>query len=475
MTTEAGADAASTQQVEQEGAQDLVPARTVRTVDRERGAASAELAGMIMVIVLLISALLIAAGSGGLGAQYENLLCRAFSWFGTSCTAPPPLAVDREPDAPCTVLTNTSRKSIGVTVVADLDSGGSVTLETMSDNTYRVTADSEASLGLGFGGGGGVSVTWDDKKVGGLVQAGGGAAVAAQGGASWTFDNKADAQQLVDYFDRKITNATTPVVGSAMSLYDATKDFFSGSRYQPPPPTEYAGELSLKGNLSASAVGVANAGTGQVGGAVSLGATVNAETKETTVYYATAIEGSADVRDGLSTASASGELLGVLAVTISPEGEYLTNVSYETVLYGDAGYEAYAMFNSVADGGSAGGVVLKASVDLTDEESTLIAYDLLRASGIPPSQFLPPSTGSGMDVPAFTALKRLVDASLERGEVTRQEITGSSSTALGLEGSGDVGIGIGARYESSTSERQVTGAQYYDGSRWVDWTSCVAS
>lgn len=429
-----------------------------------------------MVIVLFISALAIAASSGVLGAQYENLLCRAFSWFGTSCSTPPPLASDREPDDACVVTTTTTSRSIGVTVVADLDQGGSVTLETMSDGTYRVTADAQAALGIGFGAGGGVGLTIDDKKVGGLVQAGGGAGLTATGGAAWTFDNAGDAQKLVDFFDRKIANATTPVVGPVKELFEAGKNLFGGPDYVPPAPTEYMFAAGVKGNLSASAVGIEGAGTAGIGAAVELGAKYDTKTNETTVYYSATYDGSADIRQGLSEASASGEISGVLAVTISPDGEYLTNVSFETAAYGEAGYDAHVLFNSVANGGTAGGVVLNASVDLTDSESARIAYDLLRASGVStlPSQYrYPPSSGPAVDIPALSALQRLVDASLERGEVFRQDVTGSSNTAFGIDASGEIGVGLGVRYDNSSSERSVTGAQYYDGSRWVDWTSCV--
>ena len=461
-----------------EGAEGAGPASTMRTDTRERGAASAELAGIMMVIVLLISALMIAAGSGGLGAQYENLLCRAFSWFGTTCSTPPPLASEREPDEACTVDTRSKSKSIGVTVVADVDGGGTVTFETMSDGTYRVSANGVASAGMGIGAGGGLGVTVDGDVYGANVVAGGGASLAFGAGASWTFDNIDDANRLFDYLDKKAFNATSGTFGLAKEIYETV----TGDNYSPPAPGEYAvsGGLVVSGN--AAATGLRESATAEASITQELGATFNTETSAKTIYFLTTLKGSADLRLGSGPAGttgstgASGEVSGVLAVTVSPNGEYLTNVSFEATAYGEAGYQVSEMFGSAIDGGDSGGTVLNASVDLTDTESSLIAADLLRAAGIEtsPSQYQhqPKSGGGAGQVPALSALQRMIDVSRERGEVYRQAIEGESSTAFAINGSANLLGGVGLRYDNSSSKREVTDAQYFDGSRWVDWTSC---
>ncbi|WP_127132236.1 hypothetical protein [Georgenia sp. SYP-B2076] len=444
---------------------------------RERGAASAEFAGMIFVVVLVVGALLTAAApGGGLSGAFENALCRAFSSFGLECggSSGDAAADSRVPDEICVVATEGTKKSLGVTVMSvDLDGGGAVAVETLADGTYRVTFQGDLQGGVSGGVGAGATVTWDDEQYGGEASAGGGAAAVLTGGGMWEVDSKEEKDALVAYFQEELSNATTPIVGPAKNLWNAMPWV---DRYQPPPPTSVFGEVGVKGSGSAVATALDRSASAKGDVGVALGIETNLETGEVTTYYQVDYDVSAEANVGRVVevdGSAESQGTGIIAVTLDPKGEYLTNVELQGTVFGAADGSVDPIFGQGFSGDASGGQVLSASVDLTRGESLSIATDLLRGAGIP----VPPGSHGGGDSPegplSFVgAAQTFVGAAQERGELWRQEFDGDSSTPFAFNASGKLGVALGARYDNSTSQTNVTDAEYWDGQVWAPWVSC---
>lgn len=450
--------------------------RSVKADDRELGAASAELAGIIFVISLMVAAVVTAAGSGALGSAYENLFCRAFSWFGTSCEASAETSTqDREPEQACVVQTDSQTRSLGITAVIDLEGGGTIVQEKMSDDTYRVTYEGIVKGGTGVGVGGHLTVEVDDNTYGLALDASLGADGAISGGSSWEFDSEGEASELVSELERQLSNATTPLVGP---IRDAWHWGF-GDKYEMPAPTETFGEVGLYGDASASATALVDSASAEGNAAHMLGAKQNHDTGEATVYYSFSADVSAAAQSfdaanlDMDSASAHGETQMTIALTYDPSGEYLTDLSVEGMAYGDVNYDLAGLFQSTPEDNSKGRVY-NASLSLTDEETALIAYDLARSAGIdlPPSQLVDfPVTGP-VDAPAVSATERFVDAARERGEVYRQDFTGDDNTGFAVSGGGKVLGEFGGSYANTSLSRTMTDAQYFDGTQWADWVSC---
>ena len=445
---------------------------------RERGAASAELVGTLFVVVLVMGALLTAAAPGGaLTGAFESMFCRAFSSFGMECGSDTPTdaADSREPTEVCVVATDQTTKTLGVTVAfVDLDGGGQLAVETIADGTYRVTYQGQLQGGVSAGAGGGVQVTVDDENYGGLLSAGAGAGAVIDGGMIWEVGTEAEKDAMVEYFEEEMANATTPVWGDAMNLWNVMPWV---DRYSPPAPTSIYGEVGAYGNGSAGATALDQSASASANFTAALGVESNLETGEVTTYYQ--VDGKAaaaahlDSGGGPMDGSADGSYQNVIAVTLSPDGEYLTNVEIQGTLFGAADGSYNPLFGPEFSGDASGGQVLNASVDLTQDESLSIATDLLRGAGIP----VPPGVSSGGGSPEgpasfFDAAQTFVGAAQDRGELWRQEIDGDSNTPFALDASGKIGIGLGARYNNSNSQTNVTGADYWDGQAWAPWVSC---
>lgn len=442
----------------------------------DQGVGSVEYIGVILLVAAILGAVLVTVTP--VGSTIAARICEA---LGTSCAegagSEPPNA--HKPTDPCVADSTTDTRKIGVTAVADIDGGGVLITETLSDGTTRVTYQANGSVGIGIGVGAGVEVSVDDFVFGGSAQAGLSAAGILAGGTSWDFPpgKEGDAKKLAEHFQRQIDNQTTPVVGPIRAGWEA----LFGENYTPPEPTSYFGQIGATGSASASASAIAGVGAGgasaSANAAVALGAKHNVKTGETTVYYEQVLDAAASASyidpTMAAKAGASGELKQIIAVTLDPSGKYMTNVSVETNAFGDASASAAVLFGSKHDPSVAGGTQYTASVDLTGTETATIGANLLRSAGIPvPDTRWTPRGGSIH--PAVDAFGQFVDAAKERGTLTRLTQTGDSATPFSINASGELGIGVGLRYENSSSRRTVDGAEYFDGNGWVPWTDCFA-
>lgn len=453
----------------------------------ERGAASLESLGVTVVAALLVSALLLVMTPAGTWLS-DNLrvnLCRLVSLGDGDCgTAARSEASEHAPDEPC-VMTDSadSRTFAGSVMFVAVEGGGVIRVESMSDETYRVSMEGVTGVGVTDGLGGGVSVTVDDMIHGAEAQASATAYAVAGVGSTWVVDEQGK-EQLVGYLQDERNWATFKsamagggVAGSAVSgLADAGRsvwDYLEGDDYVPSEPDEVYGYAGATGEGTASGASVVQGGS--LSGSVSnvLGSRLDNATGAITFYYKMTDEAAASLtqQDGITTAAgqASGTLSMMLAVTVDPEGNPLT-VSAQAMAVGDASAQADVLFaGTVLDESPSGGRLYNATVEVTGPETKRIVGDLLVAAGLAGKD--PVRRVNGLTDAATTFMA----AARDRGVLTRQDVESGSTTSLGIQAGGAIGpVSLGGSFSNGTSTITSGDAAYYDGSAWVPWTDCAS-
>lgn len=451
----------------------------------ESGAATLETVGMTSLALVLVLALVVGLGPRTVFVdKLRDALCQLATLGQGTCGDASTSPEQHRPDEPCVQVNSTDKRaaSVAVTFIA-VKGGGTIRVEQMSDDTYRVSAEGSGGIGVTEGLGGGVSVTVDDYIHGAEAQLSGSAYVEAAGGATWVVD-EAEKDKLVDYLEEQRDwatiqgglSATGPVgtvVGGIAWAGHAVWDWITGDSYTPPSPDEVYGQAGIGGDASASAASVLTGGAVKAAQSTALGTRINVKTGETTVYYATTISGSAALtnQDPLNSSQlqAAGEMKVMVAVTVDPEGNPV-KVSTQALAVGDAkAFAENAFMGELVDAHPSGGSLLEASVELTGPETERIALDLLSATGILPSDPARRVT-SGYD-----ALTTFTGAARDRGIMTRQEVTLDSNTSFGIQAGGKVGpVALGGSFENSTQTVTSGDAYYFDGKRWQPWAECAA-
>lgn len=170
---------------------------------RDEGAGSVEYLGATMFVVVIVMSLLMIATP--LGNQIAAKLCSA---FGTTCgsdTAGPPVT-DGPPEGPCTVQQDGTHLEAGVSVsFISLGSSGDMSVEQLSDGTYRVTVGGELGADASLSAGeaqGKLFIGEYGGEVG--AEASVAAGVFAGAGVEYTFDSKADADEFTGWVERSV-------------------------------------------------------------------------------------------------------------------------------------------------------------------------------------------------------------------------------------------------------------------------------
>ena len=158
----------------------------------DEGAGSVEYIGAILVVVAIIGSVTVSVTPVGNTIMAE--ICAA---FGAECgagvvVAEPPT----QPDQQCTQGSTTSGLTAGVSIAfIDLDGGGEMTVDRMSDGTYRVVLDGEAGVAAVASAGEAVGALTINDYGGALeLSADASAGVLGRGGAEFTFPDQGSAE-----------------------------------------------------------------------------------------------------------------------------------------------------------------------------------------------------------------------------------------------------------------------------------------
>ncbi|MGY4643340.1 hypothetical protein [Cellulomonas sp. URHB0016] len=451
-----------------------------RRASDDSGSATVEYVGVLLVVVAVIASIVVA--STPIGGTIMAKICQA---FGATCTAPGSLDADgdRVPDEPCTVGTDDENIDATVSIAfVDIGTSGTMTIEQMSDGTYKVTvggqvgADAVLSAGEAKGGleigdyGGQVALSAD-------LSAG----LFAGAGVEYEFGSKKEADAFADYVHRTLVkegaaSLAGPAVGPGAHLLGQLFDKVTGYDYKPPSPgySYYEGGTSVGAGAAADIV--AAGGSAEASATQVLGLKLNHANNDVTVYNRITVDAEAAAKLGLSAsdgnwgqgASGSAGIELVVATTLDSSGN-LKDVSFDGVATAEGSVALTQLAGFPLQGGGGRGVTLSASFDVTDSNRQAVTA-ALAGIGVMTVTTGQPALGAQVAIPAILAEARA------SGNITAQTLDVSSSNllnaALSLKAPaiGGLGLSLGA----STGSQDTLDAYYLGKNGWKDWTACVA-
>ncbi|MGV8977013.1 MAG: hypothetical protein ACOH17_03125 [Cellulomonas sp.] len=449
---------------------------------RDEGAGSVEYLGATMFVAVIIVSLLMIATP--LGNQIAAKLCSA---FGTTCgsdTALPPPA-DGPPEGPCTVQKDGTHLEAGLSVsFISLGTSGDMSVEKLSDDTYKVTVSGElgadASLSAGEAQGklfigeyGGELGAEASVSAGGFVGA----------GVEYTFDSKAKADEFTNWVERtvakegakSVAGSLVPGAGLSVEVLGWVWDKVSGYDYKPPAPDASYYEGGVSANGSAAAGGIVAGGSASADYKSALGVKFDHVTGSTTVYNKVTLDAKAAVQLGLSSTDGNWGAGGqgsagieMVVATTMDKNFTITGVSYDGAATADGAGSLTALAGIPLQGGGGKGVQLSASFDVTDANRPQVTTAL---AGLGVLAVAP----GGSSMAQAAAVPLIFQQAKAHGDVTAQFLDVNSSNlvdaALGLKAPaiGGLSFSLGA----STSSQTSTGAYYLGDNGWKKWTACA--
>jgi hypothetical protein len=448
----------------------------------ERGQASAEYLGMVVVVAALIAAIALSPIGEAIGAGLKAAVCRM---LGGSC--PTEAASDW---APTNCITGSSSGSLGFDAsIGPINFGqhGSYLTERRSDGKYLVTYSDSKTVGVGVTPAAYGSIEWGDTSYGGGVYATANANLVFTGGQVWQFDDEDDAKKWISWHrtSEALPNAL-PVGGSIVKEpVHIGQEILSHTPFgQKHPKAETVARFEEGGvDFNASAAGLARGpeGVSAYAEAVlqeSLGTRTDEVTGAVTYYLpvkALVDAGISDSETGSLALQAGAS--AVYAVTYDQDMKPQT-LAITTYRYDEPGGDLSG--NLDARSGNGDGVYFQAGgpdaeppslyqsdavLDLTDPVNRRLWNDVLgggRGSAIDPVG----NIGSLAD-----SIRALQDRVYDTGQVSVVEYD-ADAQRYGATILGSVAGGTGGLDKSSTSLRN---AWYFDRDKgtYVPWTECT--
>jgi hypothetical protein len=455
-----------------------------RVGDRESGAATLETTGVTIIAAILVVALLTAVMPQAriMGETYSYWICKVVTFGQGSCSPPSTSPEAHKPTEPCVLTANGVERNEKISVVVFTASDGRrIEVAQLSNGEYRVTVTDTGGAGLETGVGGGLSITVNDRTVGGSAVAGAGVSLDIKAGDVYY----ADADGMPDLMDALMQDQIKDTVagddGPIRWLTDQATDLVGVSNDLPEPDEVYAeGGISL--NASAEATAVTDSAKAGLGASQMLGTRTN-RNGTTTVYLRTSVSGEAGLQSlGFDTendpqfqgARLEGKIEVVNAVTFDAEGN-MVNVQATAAASGTSSGIASAMFGGDSDAALAnqesGARIYQATLPIKDSTDQGVADDYLFSVGV---GAIGAWTNPAATAAAIPGQLNFFQAAANRGTMTQQDYDTNSNTVFGVDATGKLGVELGYSGSVKEDSMNITDAQYYDGSQWVDWPECAA-
>lgn len=437
---------------------------------------------MTVVAALIVVAVVVAATPQRLADTLTYEVCRVVTLGQGACTPPPSSAEDHKPTEPCvTGQENYDADSKVSIVVVTLKNGKHLMVQTLSDGTYKVTVSDSAGVGVEAGVGGGVTLTVMDTPVGGAANAGVGASIDMTGGNVYYAKDKGDLNHLMGLIAqdevKDAVGGTIPAVGGLLGWVSDKV----GLTHPLPDADEVYAEGGFSVDASAEVTGAATHG----GAGISAAGVLGVRTKKdgtVTYYIKNHVEGEAgisslvgDPKTGLPTMQGegiSGSADLVNAVTFDADGNMINIQSTAVASGSGSGYVA-TLFGGDADGSlynTAGkATIFQATLPIDGNVDQSVGYQYLAKLGV---ASIGPWTNPVVGVTGAAYEADFFSTALAQGTVTQQDFDTDSTTIVGVNASGKLGIELGVDANISTASMDSTGAKYWDGSRWVEWQGC---
>ncbi len=459
-----------------------------RASREERGAATVEFTGVTAVAVVLVLSLLLVVGTSApaVADKLRWAVCMVTTLGQGPCGAPTS-AADHKPPQPCMIQSDgrSLHTQIAIAVVT-LGDGRRFEVAKLSDGRYRVTLLKGGSVGLETGVGAGVTVTVNDRTVGGSAIADAGASLGMANGSVWYTSDKRELQSLISEDNEDALESAIVGGGAPRWVWERAQDLAGAitgnGDYEFPEPDETYTEGTASVDLRGEVTGGADQAKATLGQAQILGFR---ETRggNQTVYVKTVLDGSAGLQllghdaDGnpqFQGGQAAGQVELVTAATYDSGGK-LVEVATTAVAAGEAKGIVSALFGGDGSGAlsesSSGAVVYQAILPVRDAFDRQVATDFLVGMGV--SQLGGPALQAAAMPSTVGSTIRFVDAARQRGYTTRQRFTTEETTVVGFDASGKLGLELGASASVQTSSLTSTGSEYWDGMRWISRSECT--
>lgn len=456
-------------------------------VDRrrhERGAATLETTGVTIIAATLVLGLMLAALPQGkiISETFSYWVCQVVTMGQGGCTPPSSSAEAHKPTDPCVLTQDGVERNQKLSVlVVTAEDGRRIEIQKLSNGEYRVTVTDSEGTGAEVGVGGGLSVTVNDTTVGGSATAEAGASIDIKDGDVYYADDESMPDLMDALLQDQIKDTVAGEDGPIRWITDQATDIVGVSNDLPDPDETYAeGGISL--NASAEATSLTDHAEAGISESVLLGTRSNRD-GTTTVYVKAKVSGEAGLQSlGVDTegnpqfqgAKLEGSAEVVTAVTFDSEGN-MVKVSATATAAGSSAGVASALFGGSADadlGNQEGELrIYQATLPLEDDADRDAANQFLLAQGV---GALGGWSNPLLGVPGMIATQNFMDAAKDRGTLTQQDYNTSSNTVFGVDAEGKLGIELGVSASVSEDSMETTGAQYWDGTQWVDWEECSA-
>lgn len=479
-----------------------------RRMQGDRGAATIELTAMQLAVSVVICSVVVVLMPQApvLGDRVRQAFCIVFTMGQGDCSMGHTSPAAHEPVKPCVVSSTGSEVTRSGSVLFFTGKDGSqYEVAKMSDGRIRITRSNSGSGGVTAGVGGGLTVTVNDQNYGGSATADASATVDLQTGETYYFDDEKDAARYIQEASENLTEDA--IFGSGTISRDVWEGLqgawgwvssqFGGSPdydFPDPDETTIQGGFSVEASAGITGSGITNTDengygleSGSAHAEVGLSEAAGMTTKSdgTKIFYIqSTVSGEAalqlshyDTKNGNSNngATAGGELTLMHAIEVGPDGN-IRNVTTTATAGGEVKGLAAGFVNgnwSPDQENSANGLtVYQATLPVSSETDKQLALDYLTAQGI--TMFGSPIAQATTMPEAFSSMNDFMQAARDRGYVTKQTMTNENTNVFAINGSGELGVELGAGFDYSTSEHETTGAQYWDGTQWVDWADCHA-
>ena len=455
--------------------------RAPRMIRNEAGAATIEYTGMTAAAAVLVLSLLLALATGI--PVVEGLVRWAFckvTTLGQGSCGTPTTAAQHVPTEPCVVKSESrSLRTEVEIVVVTAASGRRFEVAKLSDGSYRVTQIKSESVGLETGVGGGVTLTVNDRTVGGNAKAEAGAALDIHDGEVWYTRDPRVVQRMVNEDNEDaIESAVLGDGGPARWLWERGQDGVGAVTGHGDYEFPDADETYVEGGLRADAMAEVTGAGDHAGASIATARLLGRRTTrngDTTLYFKSNVEGAVGLQrhtDGreFTGGQASGKVELITAATYDAGG-VMREVSVTALAEGEAKGAVTSLFGGSGDSSlgnsKSGAVVYQAILPIRDDVDRGVATDFLVASGIREV------AGPALIPATVPATARFIDAAAERGYTTRQTFDSENTTVLAADVEAKLGIEFGAGVSVDTAERTSNGAEYWDGTAWVARRECI--
>lgn len=452
----------------------------------ERGAATLETTGVVMIAAILVLSLLLVASPQAriMGETVSYWICQVVTFGQGGCTPPSTPPDAHVPTEPCVTSQNAVERNEKISVVVvTTEDGQRIEVSKMSNGEYRVTVTDTQGAGLETGVGAGVTLTVADKKIGAEATAGAGVSLNVQTGDVYYTDGAGLSNLMSALTHDQIKDVVVGESGPMRWVVDKVSKRTGIGKQLPTPNETFAqGGVSLNAGAVASA-GPVNASAG-LDSATELGSSKNRDGSRT-VYLKSAVKGEAGLQSlGFDTKGdpefqgldLSGEVEVVNAVTFDSSGN-MVKMQASVARAGSASGVAAALFKDgldmSLDNTVDGATVYQATLPIKSQADKDVANGYLRSIGVVGLTVASNGTWSNPAL-AIDGAVNFFEAVGDRGQMTKLHYDLDASTPFAVDASVELGIELGLSSSVTTDSMSLEEAEYWDGTEWVVWEACAA-